>query len=125
MPERSPKKVSYNDPLTQTILTHKYIKSHIDLLTDYLSYPAIESKTGINAKGTTVLHPEEEVVVDVSTSELSEENNTNTMEVTWDDAATQKRKRSQSLRNYEWAINIPEVKLVEEMPLRRTSISRL
>ncbi|CCU77179.1 unnamed protein product [Blumeria hordei] len=125
MPERRPKKVSYNDPLTQTILTHIYIKSHIDLLTDYLSYPAAEPKTGINAKGTTVLLPEDESGMDVSTSESSEENRKNTMEVTWDDSATQKRKRSQSLRNYEWTINIPEVKMVEEMPLRRTSISRL
>lgn len=32
--ERSGKKVGYNDPLTQTITTNKYTKSHIDLLAE-------------------------------------------------------------------------------------------
>jgi hypothetical protein len=31
---RAAKKVGYNDPLTQTIVTNKYIKSHIDLLSE-------------------------------------------------------------------------------------------
>lgn len=122
---RRPKKVSYNDPLTQTILTHKYIKSHIDLLTEYLSYPTIESKPTITTKEMAIMHPEDEAGIDGSTSESLEENHTNTMDVSWDDAATQKRKRTKSFRKYEWTINIPEVKMNEDMPIRRSSISKL
>jgi hypothetical protein len=37
MMTRAEKKVGYNDPLTQTITTNKYIKSHIDLLAEEAS----------------------------------------------------------------------------------------
>ena len=42
--DRANKKVGYNDPLTQTITTNKYIKSHIDLLSEDSPFSAEESE---------------------------------------------------------------------------------
>jgi hypothetical protein len=42
---RANKKVGYNDPLTQTITTNKYVKSHIDLLSEDSPFSAEESET--------------------------------------------------------------------------------
>ena len=39
---RANKKVGYNDPLTQTITTNKYVKSHIDLLSEDSPFSAEE-----------------------------------------------------------------------------------
>lgn len=46
--ERAAKRVGYNNPLTQTIITNKYTKSHIDLLVEEAS-PASPSFSPIGA----------------------------------------------------------------------------
>ncbi|KAL7923022.1 hypothetical protein ACQKWADRAFT_65030 [Trichoderma austrokoningii] len=53
--ERAAKRVGYNNPLTQTIITNKYTKSHIDLLVEEASpaspsFSPIGADRGINLK---------------------------------------------------------------------------
>jgi hypothetical protein len=52
--EKASKKVCYNNPLTQTITTEKYIKSHIDLLAEDASpyvYSPMELEAAGNSEG--------------------------------------------------------------------------
>jgi len=45
---RAEKKVGYNNPLTQTITTNKYVKSHIDLLCEDSPRSAMEPQSAIS-----------------------------------------------------------------------------
>jgi hypothetical protein len=102
---RSGKKVGYNDPLTQTITTNKYVKSHIDLLSEDSPYSATDPEidpssfldqameyTGDETKdGGHTPGPFEEMRRRMADSEL-------------ETPARRKRKRKDKKRKWEWTI---------------------
>lgn len=106
------KKVGYNDPLTQTITTNKYVKSHIDLLGEDSPFSST---------------PEQEVVPEVQTLELAmtytgdetrdggqtpgpfEEMRRRMAESGLDTPGSRKRKRREKKRKWEWTINTTEI----------------
>jgi hypothetical protein len=102
---RAAKKVGYNDPLTQTITTNKYVKSHIDLLSEdsphsatdpenessdvldqAMEYTGDETRDGGHTPG-----PFEEMRRRMADSEL-------------ETPARRKRKRREKKRKWEWTI---------------------
>ena len=102
---RAAKKVGYNDPLTQTITTNTYVKSHIDLLSEdsphsatdpeaessdvldqAMEYTGDETKDGGHTPG-----PFEEMRRRMADSEL-------------EIPARRKRKRREKTRKWEWTI---------------------
>lgn len=101
---RANKKVGYNDPLTQTITTNKYVKSHIDLLSEdspitndpdsaisdsldqTMEYTGDETRDGGHTPG-----PFEEMRRRMADSDL-------------ETPARRKRKRREKKRKWEWTI---------------------
>ena len=108
---RSGKKVGYNDPLTQTITTNKYVKSHIELLEES-PYSATD--------------PEKEKLENLETLELAlkytgdetkdcgltpgpfEEMRRRMAESDLETPGTRKRKRKEKKRKWEWTISSVE-----------------
>ncbi|RDL39263.1 Uncharacterized protein BP5553_03603 [Venustampulla echinocandica] len=102
------KKVGYNDPLTQTITTNKYIKSHIDLLAEDSPYSATDPEmekpemldlaliqTAETRDGGQTPGPFEEMRRRMADSDL-------------ETPGTRKRKRKEKKRKWEWTISSPE-----------------
>jgi hypothetical protein len=106
---RANKKVGYNDPLTQTITTNKYVKSHIDLLSEDSPFSANESDKGTpetldvamayigtnTQDGGQTPGPFEEMRRRMADSDL-------------ETPGTRKRKRREKKRKWEWTITTPE-----------------
>lgn len=106
---RAAKKVGYNDPLTQTIITNKYVKSHIELLAEdspcsatdpesavsdtlesAMAYSGDETRDGGQTPG-----PFEEMRRRMADSDLS--------------SPTQKKRKSrEKKRKWEWTITAAE-----------------
>jgi hypothetical protein len=122
---RAAKKVGYNDPLTQTITTNKYVKSHIELLEES-PYSATD--------------PEKESLEKVETLELAlrymgdetkdcgltpgpfEEMRRRLAESDLETTGARKRKRKEKKRKWEWTISsVEEDGENETTPVQRTN----
>lgn len=115
---RAAKKVGYNDPLTQTITTNKYIKSHIDLLVEDSPYSATSASdpdkpdildltmayTGNETRdGGQTPGPFEEMRRRMAESDLATP------------GSSKKRKRKEKKRKWEWTISSVEGEEESEM----------
>ena len=105
---RAAKKVGYNDPLTQTITTNKYIKSHIDLLAEESPYSAKEADAEIGSFDTTMAYTGDETRDGGQTPGPFEEMRRRMAESDLATPGTKKRKRKEKKRKWEWTISSTE-----------------
>jgi hypothetical protein len=105
---RAEKKVGYNDPLTQTITTNKYVKSHIDLLTDDSPYSATDPESAISdILDLTMAYTGNETRDGGQTPGPFEEMRRRMAESELETPAPRKRKREKK-RKWEWTITTTE-----------------
>jgi len=102
---RTSKKVGYNDPLEQTITNNKYVKSHIDLLSEDSPYSA----TDLESESSDVLDQAMEYTGDETrdgghTPGPFEEMRRRMADSGLETPARKKRKRKEKKRNWEWTI---------------------
>lgn len=107
---RAAKKVGYNDPLTQTITTNKYVKSHIDLLSE----DSPHSATDLESESTDVLDQAMEYTGDETrdgghTPGPFEEMRRRMADSELETPARRKRKRKEKKRKWEWTITNTDV----------------
>lgn len=121
---RSGKKVGYNDPLTQTITTNKYIKSHIDLLSEDSPYSATDPEH----ESTSLLDQAMEYTGDETrdgghTPGPFEEMRRRMADSELETPARRKRKRREKKRKWEWTItntdseSTQDVEMADETPV--------
>lgn len=110
--DRAAKKVGYNDPLTQTITTNKYVKSHIDLLSEDSPYSAtIDPEAGAGERGAseqldlTMAYTGDETRDGGQTPGPFEEMRRRMAESDLETPGTRKRKRREKKRKWEWTIS--------------------
>ncbi len=102
---RAAKKVGYNDPLTQTITTNKYVKSHIDLLSEDSPYSATDpEKAMIETLDTTMAYIGDETRDGGQTPGPFEEMRRRMADSGIETPATRKRKRKEKKRKWEWTL---------------------
>ena len=125
------KKVGYNDPLTQTITTNKYVKSHIDLLAEDSPYSAEDQEATAEKVQTLELamtYTGDETRDGGQTPGPFEEMRRRMAESGLETPGLRKRKRRERKRKWEWTINTTETdgEGEERTPLtavRRTPIT--
>ena len=106
---RTNKKVGYNDPLTQTITTNKYVKSHIDLLAEDSPFSATFSeKEKSETLDITMAYTGDETRDGGETPGPFEEMRRRMAESDLETPGTRKRKRREKKRKWEWTITTPE-----------------
>jgi hypothetical protein len=124
---RAAKKVGYNDPLTQTITTNKYIKSHIDLLAEESPYSATDpdgEKTEILDMAMT--YTGDETRDGGQTPGPFEEMRRRMAESDLATPSTRKRKRKEKKRKWEWTISSTEGETEDQMePAGRTPLTAI
>ena len=106
---RANKKVGYNDPLTQTIITNKYVKSHIDLLSEDSPFPAEESdKEKFETLDVAMAYTGDETRDGGQTPGPFEEMRRRMADSDLETPGSRKRKRKEKKRKWEWTITTPE-----------------
>jgi hypothetical protein len=106
---RANKKVGYNDPLTQTITTNKYVKSHIDLLSEDSPFSATDSeKEKLETLDIAMAYAGEETRDGGETPGPFEEMRRRMAESDLETPGSRKRKRREKKRKWEWTITTPE-----------------
>lgn len=127
---RASKKVGYNDPLTQTITTNKYVKSHIDLLSEDSPYSATDpdlaaEKPELEPLDVTMGYTGDETRDGGQTPGPFEEMRRRMAESDLETPGTRKRKRREKKRKWEWTISTTERDDGdgEETPVGRTPLT--
>ncbi|PVH86667.1 hypothetical protein DL98DRAFT_510707 [Cadophora sp. DSE1049] len=126
---RASKKVGYNDPLTQTITTNKYVKSHIDLLSEDSPYSATDpeaaEKPELEPLDVTMAYTGDETRDGGQTPGPFEEMRRRMAESDLETPGTRKRKRREKKRKWEWTISTTEKEDGdgEETPVGRTPLT--
>jgi hypothetical protein len=106
---RANKKVGYNDPLTQTITTNKYVKSHIDLLSEESPFSATDSeKEKLETLDMAMAYTGDETRDGGETPGPFEEMRRRMAESDLETPGSRKRKRREKKRKWEWTITTPE-----------------
>jgi hypothetical protein len=106
---RANKKVGYNDPLTQTITTNKYVKSHIDLLSEDSPYSAEDpEKEKLGTLDVAMAYVGDETRDGGQTPGPFEEMRRRMAESDLETPGSRKRKRREKKRKWEWTITSPE-----------------
>jgi hypothetical protein len=106
---RASKKVGYNDPLTQTITTNKYIKSHIELLAEDSPLTATDPEAEkIGTLELAMAYSGDETRDGGHTPGPFEEMRRRMAESGLETPATRKRKRKEKKRKWEWTITSTE-----------------
>jgi hypothetical protein len=106
---RANKKVGYNDPLTQTITTNKYVKSHIDLLAEESPYSATEPEAEkMQTLELAMTYTGDETRDGGQTPGPFEEMRRGMAESDLETPGTRKRKRREKKRKWEWTITSTE-----------------
>ncbi|KAG0646251.1 hypothetical protein D0Z07_8277 [Hyphodiscus hymeniophilus] len=106
---RASKKVGYNDPLTQTITTNKYVKSHIDLLSEDSPFSAEEvDKEKLETLDVTMAYIGDETRDGGQTPGPFEEMRRRMADSDLETPGSRKRKRKEKKRKWEWTITTPE-----------------
>ncbi|TVY52881.1 hypothetical protein LSUE1_G010320, partial [Lachnellula suecica] len=105
---RAGKKVGYNDPLTQTITTNKYVRSHIDLLAEDSPYPAGGATEKQDTLETTLAYTGDETRDGGETPGPFEEMRRRMAESDLETPGARKRKRKEKKRKWEWTITSTE-----------------
>jgi hypothetical protein len=124
---RAAKKVGYNDPLTQTITTNKYVKSHIDLLAEESPFSATDPELEkVEALDLTMAYTGDETRDGGQTPGPFEEMRRRMAESDIATPSTKKRKRKEKKRKWEWTISSADGETEEEMePVGRTPLTAL
>jgi len=106
---RANKRVGYNDPLTQTITTNKYVKSHIDLLSEDSPFSAEEAeKEEPETLDVAMAYTGDETRDGGQTPGPFEEMRRRMAESDLETPGARKRKRKEKKRKWEWTITSPE-----------------
>jgi hypothetical protein len=124
---RAAKKVGYNDPLTQTITTNKYVKSHIDLLAEESPYSATDPEgEKVETLDLTMAYTGDETRDGGQTPGPFEEMRRRMAESDLATPGTKKRKRKEKKRKWEWTISSTEGETEDQMePAGRTPLTAL
>lgn len=124
---RAAKKVGYNDPLTQTITTNKYVKSHIDLLAEDSPYSATDPEgEKLESLDLAMAYTGDETRDGGQTPGPFEEMRRRMAESGLETPATKKRKRKEKKRKWEWTISSVEGETEDQMePVGRTPLTAL
>lgn len=121
---RASKKVGYNDPLTQTITTNKYVKSHIDLLSEESPYSATDPEVEKpEALDLTMAYTGDETRDGGQTPGPFEEMRRRMAESDLETPGTRKRKRREKKRKWEWTISTTETDDNDDTPVGRTPLT--
>jgi hypothetical protein len=103
------KKVGYNDPLTQTIITNKYVKSHIDLLSEDSPHSATDPEAEkLGNLDLTMKYTGDETRDGGQTPGPFEEMRRRMADHDLETPGSKKRKRKEKKRKWEWTITAPE-----------------
>jgi len=122
---RANKKVGYNDPLTQTITTNKYVKSHIDLLAEESPYSATEPEAEkMQTLELAMTYTGDETRDGGQTPGPFEEMRRRMAESGLETPGTRKRKRREKKRKWEWTITSTETDGEEEVRTPVTAVRR-
>lgn len=112
---RAAKKVGYNDPLTQTITTNKYVRSHIDLLVEESPYSATDPEAEKpEPLDLTMAYTGDETRDGGQTPGPFEEMRRRMAESDLETPGTRKRKRKEKKRKWEWTITSADAESEEE-----------
>lgn len=112
---RAAKKVGYNDPLTQTITTNKYVRSHIDLLAEESPYSATDPEAEkLGSLDLTMAYTGDETRDGGQTPGPFEEMRRRMAESELETPGARKRKRREKKRKWEWTITNTETDGEEE-----------
>ena len=128
--ERASKKLCFNNPLTQTIITEKYIKSHIDLLAEEASpHSAIDPEAeSIETLDLTLAYTGDETRDGGQTPGPFEEMRRRMAglgaESDSETPGNKKRKRKEKKRRWVWTIGVNEEDIEDKEPSPATSSSR-
>lgn len=115
---RVAKKVEYNNPLTQTITTNKYVKSHIDLLHEDSPLTATEPEAGVlGILDTTMAYTGDETRDGGQTPGPFEEMRRRMADSGLETPAIKKRKRKDKKRKWEWTLGADRDREEEEPTL--------
>lgn len=107
--------MGYNDPLTQTITTNKYVKSHIDLLAEESPYSATDPEgEKIETLDLTMAYTGDETRDGGQTPGPFEEMRRRMAESDLETPGTRKRKRKEKKRKWEWTISSGETEAEED-----------
>jgi hypothetical protein len=99
------KKVGYNDPLTQTIITNKYVKSHIDLLAEDSPCSATDPESAVSdTLDTTMAYTGDETRDGGQTPGPFEEMRRRMADSDISSPTQKKRKPREKKRKWEWTI---------------------
>ena len=116
---RANKKVGYHDPLTQTITTNKYVKSHIDLLSEDSPYSATDpEKERLGTLDLAMAYTGDETRDGGQTPGPFEEMRRRMAESDLETPGSRKRKRGEKKRKWEWTITSPDSEGEEDGPGR-------
>jgi hypothetical protein len=126
--KRANKKVGYNDPLTQTITTNKYVKSHIDLLGEDSPFSSTPEQELVPEKVQTLelamTYTGDETRDGGQTPGPFEEMRRRMAESGLDTPGSRKRKRRERKRKWEWTINTTELDAEDDDRTPLTAVRR-
>ncbi|PBP21921.1 hypothetical protein BUE80_DR007257 [Diplocarpon rosae] len=118
------KRVGYNDPLTQTITTNKYVRSHIDLLSEESPYSATDPELETaEALDLAMSYTGNETRDGGQTPGPFEEMRRRMAESDLETPGARKRKRQDKKRQWEWTINTTEADDGDDMPAGKTPLT--
>jgi len=113
---RAAKKVGYNDPLTQTIVTNKYIKSHIDLLSEDSPSSATDPESDRSSTFEAAMqYTGDETRDGGQTPGPFEEMRRRMAESGLETPAIRRRKRKDKKRKWRWTIGGDDTEEVDEI----------
>jgi hypothetical protein len=122
------KKVGYNDPLTQTITTNKYVRSHIDLLAEDSPFSSTPEQEAAPEKSQTLefamTYTGDETRDGGQTPGPFEEMRRRMAESGLDTPGSRKRKRREKKRKWEWTINTTETDGEDDTRTPLTAVRR-
>jgi hypothetical protein len=111
---RAAKKVGYNDPLTQTIITNKYVKSHIELLAEDSPCSATDPESAVSdTLDTAMAYSGDETRDGGQTPGPFEEMRRRMAESDLSTPSHKKRKPREKKRKWEWTITSAETETEE------------
>ncbi|KAJ5054170.1 uncharacterized protein L3040_000452 [Drepanopeziza brunnea f. sp. 'multigermtubi'] len=124
MANKASKKVGYNDPLTQTITTNKYVKSHIDLLVEDSPHSATDPEMeNLEALDLTMAYTGDETRDGGQTPGPFEEMRRRMAESELENPGARKRRRREKKRRWEWTISTNETGEGDDAPDGRTPLT--
>lgn len=111
---RAAKKVGYNDPLTQTIITNKYVKSHIELLAEDSPCSATDPESAVSdTLDTAMAYSGDETRDGGQTPGPFEEMRRRMADSDLSTPSHKKRKPREKKRKWEWTITSAETETEE------------